>query len=217
MFKYNHTSRILVFLVVAFLLPLPFVATYLMGIEPGKAGVIYGIVAYVWLLLQMYVSTQPNWINRLVGLTFATGMSQILSLVALLFAGFHKQWSPAFGLVEQTGDVALMVLLSAGLYWALLAPKGLSSVLPAWANLVEGLGTGFGKRLARLLQGLIALTSGLVFIHSLLIDSIRSNLAFMAVFVPVSLFVFATYAYSRRTAPVSETAEETKATLAEHI
>lgn len=217
MFKYNHTSRILVFLVVAFLLPLPFVATYLMGIEAGKVGVIYGIVAYVWLLLQMYVSTQPNWINRLVGLTFATGMSQILSLVALLFAGFHKQLSPAFGLVEQTGDVALMVLLSAGLYWVLLAANGLSSVLPAWANLVEGLGTGFGKRLARFLQGLMALTSGLVFIHSLLIDSVRSNLAFMAVFVPVSLFVFATYAYSRRTAPVSEAAEETKATLAEHI
>lgn len=221
MFKQYNASRIFLWLVVVFLLPLPLVATYLLGLEPAtslqKMGVVYGIVAYSWLLLQMYVATKPNWLGQLVGFKLATDMSQILSLVALLFAGFHKQLSTAFGLIEQTGDVALMVFLSAALYWALFATKGLSCWIPAWANVVEGLGTGFGKRLAGFLQGLLALTSTLVFVHTLLIDSIRSNSAFMAVFLPMSLFVFATYAYSKWTAPAQETVAVAEEALVEQV
>lgn len=205
MFK-TTLSQKMTWLVAVFLLPLPLVATYLLGLEPGatsqKLGVAYGIVAYVWLLLTLYVGTKPVWLERVLGLDVAGRMSQLLSLVALVFSGFHKELNPAFGLVEQTGDVALMVLVSAGIYWVVFSQNGLAKVLPGWSQLV--LNPIFGRRLEAFLQGLTALTCGLVFVHTLLIPSIRSNTAFMVVFLAVSLPIFIAYIKSKLAAPAPE-------------
>lgn len=134
MFKTNQPNRIIVWITVVFLFPLPFVATYLLGTTSNgpvqKLGVVYGIVAYAWLLLNLYVTTKPRWLNSFVSRKLATGMSQMLSMVAILFAGFHKNLSPTFGLAEQTGQVAMMVLVSGALYWVLLSTNGLSRLVP---------------------------------------------------------------------------------------
>lgn len=209
-FKMKKMGQILAGLVAVFLLPLAFVVTYVMGLDSGSTsqglGVSYGIVAYVWLLMTIYVGTGPAWLKRVVSLDVAKGFSQFLSLVALSFAGFHKELSPALGLVEQTGDLALMVLVSAGLYWAVFGSGLLDQRVPVLANLKQM--TSFSGRLSAWIQGLMVIGSALVFVHGLLIASLWSNLVFMTLFVVISLFVFGSYALQQLTAPAQETAQE---------
>lgn len=210
MFKTTQLSRLLVWLVGAVLLPLPLVATYLIGLtgvqSGSKLGVVYGIVAYVWLMLALYLSTKPKWVKALVGLPFASRMSHILSGVALLFTGFHTELSPAFGLVELTGEVALMVLVSAGLYWAVFSGSGLSKYLPSLSKLTMSVGSN--RRLANFVQGLLAVSTGLVFVHTLVLPSLRSNLVFLVTFLVFSLPIFVAYAKSKRQQPAQEVASE---------
>ncbi|GAF41301.1 oxidoreductase [Agrilactobacillus composti DSM 18527 = JCM 14202] len=62
----------LVWLVVLFLVPLPFIQTLTTGLpalyNDQRLAIIWGAVAYAWMLASIYLSTRPHWLDRLIGL-----------------------------------------------------------------------------------------------------------------------------------------------------
>ncbi|MET3559311.1 putative ferric reductase [Streptococcus rupicaprae] len=188
-------------LTAVFLIPFPFIYTYVNGLEAmfesQKLGVAYGIIAYVWMLLAIYIGTRPRWIDRYIGLPAAYMIHGILSLVAILFSFFHKNMNPSFGLVQMTGNVAFMIFLSLALYSTVFMAGWLTSRVPVLGKLKRSLETVFKHEVSVWLHRLNILATFLIFVHVQLIDYIRANTSFMAVFWLTSVFVFGTYLYSK--------------------
>lgn len=201
MLKTHKFSVIVAWLVAVFLLPLPFLYTYINGIQPGfgsqKLGVSYGIIAYVWMLLAIYIGTRPRWIDRYIGLPAAYMLHGILSLVAIVFSFFHKNMNPSFGLVQQTGNIAFMIFLSLGLYSTVFMAGWLTSRVPALGKLKRQLETVFKHEVSVWLHRLNVVATLLIFVHIQLIDYIRANKPFLALVYLISVSVFGSYLYSK--------------------
>lgn len=201
MLNTHRFSLLTAWLTAVFILPFPFILTYVNGLPAGfesqKLGVAYGIVAYVWMLLAIYISTRPRWLDRFIGLPAAYMIHGILSLVAIIFSFFHKSMNPSFGLVQLTGNLAFMIFASLGLYSMIFMAGWLTSRVPFLAKIKRQLETVFRHEVSIWLHRLNILATLLIFIHVQLISYIRSNLPFMAVFYLASLFVFVSYFYSR--------------------
>ncbi len=73
--------------------------------------IIAGTIAYVWLLLAIYLSTRPRRLDRLIGLPKVYMIHGIMSLGAILLAWLHMQGSPSAGLIKQTGNIAFYLFL----------------------------------------------------------------------------------------------------------
>lgn len=201
MLKTHKFSVIVAWLSALFILPLPFLYTYVNGIQSGfesqKLGVSYGIIAYVWMLLAIYIGTRPRWVDRYIGVPAAYMIHGILSLVAILFSFFHKNMNPSFGLIQQTGNMAFMIFLSLAVYSTVFMAGWLTNRVPALHQLKRKLETVFKHEVSIWLHRLNIVATVLIFIHVQLIDYIRSNVAFMLVFYSVSIFVFGSYLYSK--------------------
>jgi hypothetical protein len=76
----------------------------------------FGVIAYVWMLLAIYIGTKPKWIDRLIGLPMAYMIHGILSLVAIILAFLHKEGSPSAGLIKLTGDYAFYLFVALAIY-----------------------------------------------------------------------------------------------------
>lgn len=210
MMQFKRLVSILAGFAVVGLLPLLLVATYGLGLTPvamgQQVGVMYGIVAYSWLMVAMYVGTKPAWVESLFGKGRAGRMTKVLSVVALLFTGFHKELNPATGLVGQTGQVALMVLISFGLYWLLFGTTIFSNRLSVLSRLQTV--PGFTEGLGGWLQGLLLVANAVTFVHTLVIDTVRANSLFLLTFLAFSLPLFVLSIWGKLVAPAQEVSVE---------
>lgn len=115
--KHDYTLGVL-WAAAIFILPLPFIQTLEAGLPaiyyPQKLPIIAGTIAYVWLLLAIYLSTRPRRLDRLIGLPKVYMIHGIMSLGAILLAWLHMQGSPSAGLIKQTGNIRLLPLLGPG-------------------------------------------------------------------------------------------------------
>ncbi|MDG3132945.1 FAD-binding oxidoreductase [Streptococcus suis] len=197
MFKKNNYALGLVWMIAVGLLPTPFLYSFFIG-TPGltgssRIGIGFGIIAYVWMLLAIYIGTKPKWLDRLIGLPAAYMLHGILSSVAIVLAFMHKNLSPSYGLVALTGNIAFILFLSLALYSMIFMAGWLTSRIPLLAKLKRQLEIVFKHEISIWLHRLNLIATFLIFIHVQLIGYIRENLAFMAIFYFTSLFVFASY------------------------
>lgn len=66
-----------------------------------------GIVAYVWWLVAIYLSTRPRWLINRVGMPFVYMVHGILGVFAIVAATAHKFLSfSMFPLIKETGNIA---------------------------------------------------------------------------------------------------------------
>ncbi len=134
MFKKNNYALGLAWLTAVFILLTPFIYTFVNGMSAlssqRRIGIAYGIIAYVWMLLAIYIGTKPKWLDRLIGLPAAYMIHGILSLVAILLAFMHKSLSPSYGLISTTGDLAFNIFLGIGLYSMIFMAGWLTSRVP---------------------------------------------------------------------------------------
>lgn len=181
---------------IVFMLPFLFLMSYSFGVESQQAGVFYGIVAYVWLMCNLYVYSNPKWFNRLLNRSIVAGWSKVLSLVAIVFSGFHKLLTPGRGLVAQTGQLAFMILVSVVIYGLILMTNAfvrriaLLELNAYRYDLVK-------KRFFDVLQYVLLVVNGMSFVHVLLMEQLRSHLMFMLLFIPFSVFVFSVFLYQK--------------------
>ncbi|MBY4985979.1 iron reductase [Streptococcus suis] len=201
MIKKNNYALGLAWMVALFILPFPFIYTFVTGMPAGygdmKIGIALGIVAYVWMLLAIYIGTKPKWLDRLIGLPAAYMIHGILSLVAIYFSFMHKNLMPSYGLIQQTGNLAFLIFLSLAIYSMVFMAGWLTSRIRFLANLKRKLETTFKHEVSVWLHRLNLLATFLIFVHVQLIDYIRANTSFMAVFYLASGFVFLSYLWAK--------------------
>lgn len=105
--------RLILWFFILILLPLPFIVLLLtelsMQFSSTLFGIIAGLVGYIWMLLSMYLSTRPHWLDRLIGLPEVYMMHGLVALVAILSAWIHKMLVHSGGMISLTGDVGLYI------------------------------------------------------------------------------------------------------------
>lgn len=201
MSKNHHIRTLLAWLVAVFVLPLPFLYTFVQGLPTTMASqkltIANGVIAYVWMLLAIYIATKPKWLDRLIGLPAAYMIHGILSLVAILLAFLHKSASPSYGWIALTGNVAFNILLALMIYSLVFMAGWLTSRVPVLAKLKRLLETRFKHEVSLILHRLNLLATLLIFIHIQLIDYIRSNVPFMLLVYLATVFVFFSYLWAK--------------------
>ncbi|MGT2742301.1 FAD-binding oxidoreductase [Streptococcus plurextorum] len=201
MIKKNNYALGLAWLVAVFILPFPFIATFATGLPAVyanmKPSIANGIVAYVWLLLAIYIGTKPKWLDRLIGLPAVYMIHGILSLVAIVLAFMHKSMLPSAGLVKNTGDWAFALLLGLAIYSMVFMAGWLTSRVPLLAKIKRSLEKFFKHEISVWLHRLNLLAVFLIFVHVQLIDFIASITSFMILFNLATAFVFASYLWAK--------------------
>lgn len=83
-----------------------------------------GILAYVWWLVIIFLSTRPRWLEKYIGIPSMYFLHASLGVAALIAATAHKFLSPsADHLVETTGDIAWYLAII-GIIYAIVFMSG---------------------------------------------------------------------------------------------
>ncbi len=91
--KSHKFSLLVAWLVLAVIIPLPLILILNMVLVDSTPNLIaydFGIIAYVWWLIIVYLSTKPKWIKKMIGLPLTYMMHGILGILALIAATVHR-------------------------------------------------------------------------------------------------------------------------------
>ncbi|MDT2731383.1 FAD-binding oxidoreductase [Streptococcus parauberis] len=184
-------------MIILFIIPLPFMYTVKAGLSGVHAnssfGILLGVLAYVWMLTATYIATKPKWIDRWVGMPSAYMIHGMISLLAIFLAFFHKELDPSNGLIKNTGDIAFVIFLSLAAYSMIFMAGWLTSRVPLLESIKKLLEKIFKHEISVWLHRLNVLATLLVFIHIQLIDYIFAIKPFMLLIWIYSVFVFLSY------------------------
>lgn len=193
----------LAWVVAIFVIPLPFIQTLNAGLpaiySSEKMAIIFGSIAYSWMLLAIYIGTKPKWLDRLIGLPSAYMLHGILSIAAIVLAYLHKTGSPSGGLIKLTGDWAFDLFVGLAIYSLVFMAGWLTSRVKPLAMLKKQLSKKiFKHEVSVWIHKLNLVATVLVFIHVMLISYIRAIAPFMFTFYLYSAFVLVAYLISLR-------------------
>lgn len=193
----------LAWVVAIFVIPLPFIQTLSAGLpaiySSEKMAIIFGSIAYSWMLLAIYIGTKPKWLDRLIGLPSAYMLHGILSIAAIVLAYLHKIGSPSGGLIKLTGDWAFDLFVGLAIYSLVFMAGWLTSRVKPLAMLKKQLSKKiFKHEVSVWIHKLNLVATVLVFIHVMLISYIRAIAPFMFAFYLYSAFVLIAYLISLR-------------------
>lgn len=183
-----------------FIIPLPFIQTLNTGLSPiyfsERIPILYGTIAYAWMLLAIYIGTKPKWLDRLIGLPSAYMLHGILSLAAITLAFLHKEETWSNGLIKLTGDWAFDIFIGLAIYSLVFFAGWLTSRIFPLLWIKNQLEHILKHEFSVWIHRFNILATILVFIHVLLIPYIRQIKFFMVFFLIATLFVFTTYTIS---------------------
>ncbi|MEK1389758.1 iron reductase [Limosilactobacillus fermentum] len=193
----------LAWVVAIFVIPLPFIQTLSAGLpaiySSEKMAIIFGSIAYSWMLLAIYIGTKPKWLDRLIGLPSAYMLHGILSIAAIVLAYLQKIGSPSGGLIKLTGDWAFDLFVGLAIYSLVFMAGWLTSRVKPLAMLKKQLSKKiFKHEVSVWIHKLNLVATVLVFIHVMLISYIRAIAPFMFTFYLYSAFVLVAYLISLR-------------------
>lgn len=205
MLKKHRYSLGLFWLIAIFVLPLPFLQTVTQGLpalyQSELLAIDWGVIAYVWFLLAIYLGTRPKWLDRLVGLPSMYLLHGILSIAAIGLAYLHKSGTQSTGWIKTTGDWAFDLFLGLMFYSCLFMAGWLTSRVPPIARAKKWLEQVFRHEISVWLHRLNLVAVSLVFIHVQLISYITAITPFMWWFDGATAFVLVTYLWAKFGAP----------------
>ncbi|MGN1407606.1 iron reductase [Lactobacillus sp.] len=210
MFKKHNPTLALVWAVILFVIPLPFIQTLDAGLPAiyasSKLAIQWGSIAYVWMLAAIYLSTRPHYLDRLIGLPKLYMVHGMISLAALLLAWLHMEGTVSTGWIKQTGTIAFYLYLFLALYSLIFLAGWLTKRVPFLAKIKKGLERKvFKHELSVWIHKLNLVATVLVFIHIQLISYIRAITPYMMLIYAATLLVFATYVYNKLKPALTET------------
>ncbi|ERL65365.1 hypothetical protein [Schleiferilactobacillus shenzhenensis] len=201
MLKRHNFALGLAWLTVLFLVPLPFLQTVSTGLpaiyNDQRQAILYGTIAYAWMLAAIYLSTRPRWLDRLIGLPEMYMIHGLVSIAAIALAYLHKTGTTSEGWTKTTGDWAFNLFLAVMLYSLIFLASWLTSRIPPLAQLKTWLEKVFHHEFNVWVHRLNLVATVLVFIHVLLISYIRAIIPFMAWFLGASVLVAGSYLWAK--------------------
>ncbi|GAA0631518.1 FAD-dependent oxidoreductase [Bifidobacterium pullorum] len=140
-----------------------------------------GVLSYAWMLLAVYLSTRPHWLDRLIGLPAIYMMHGVLGMAALVLAIVHRIDLPAYGSAKLTGEVGFWTLLALVIVALITMAGWLSSRIPAVAALRRLIERVVSREGSVWLHRLLLIAVITVGIHMNLVWYIAENTVFITV------------------------------------
>ena len=191
----------LFWLVTIFVLPLPLIQAIAMGLSPIYVQSLFainlGVIAYVWMLFELFIATRPKWLERLIGLPEMYFVHGMIGIGIIIVAYLHKSWSQSNGLIKLTGDAALVILIGVLLYSVFFLSGWLTDRVWWLRQVKQWLEHVFKHEISVWLHRLNVVATLLIFFHVILIPYIRQDMSFMVWFYTYSGLAFGLYGWDK--------------------
>lgn len=178
--------------------PLPLIVILNRGIIDTAAHVTaydFGVVAYVWWLMIVLLSTRPRWLERRIGMPAIYAIHGALAVMALIAATIHRFYSfSLFPLIKETGNIAWYLEIVMILYAVLFLSGWLTDrIAPVKAMKTFLERHGFKHQLTMWLHRLNFVAIALIWLHVQLIPRLALVPGFrimIDVYTAIALLVY---------------------------
>ncbi len=191
-----------------FVLPLPLIKTLADGLQntlnsSNLFASQIGIIAYVWMLFVIAISTKPKWLDKLIGLPEMYFVHGIIGVGAIILALIHKILMHSSGLIKLTGETSLYILIGIAAYSIFFMSGWLTSRIRLFRQIRNQLERFFKYEVSVWLHRLNIVATLLVFGHVILISYLVAIKPFMMIFYLYSGITSLMYIYYHVVSPLT--------------
>ena len=189
----------MIWLIVLLTIPLPLIVTLGNGL-PEVFGsrvlaVNLGVFAYSWMLSAIFLSSQPKWLDRIIGLPDMYIIHGVTAIFAVIFMYLHDQLLKSSGLIKLTGEWSMNIFIGIIAYSLVFMAGWLTSRISILMKIKKMLEKIFKHELSMWIHRLNLVAALLAFLHVLLIPYIRSIVPFTILVVLYSVIAFGAYGH----------------------
>ena len=189
----------MVWLIVLLTIPLPLIITLGNGLPAVFGSRVFainlGVFAYSWMLSAIFLSTQPKWLDRIIGLPDMYIIHGVTAIFAVIFMYLHDQLLKSSGLIELTGEWSMNIFIGVIAYSLIFMAGWLTSRISILMKIKKILEKIFKHELSMWIHRLNLVAALLAFLHVLLIPYIRSIVPFTILVVVYTVIAFGAYGY----------------------
>lgn len=195
----------MIWLIILITIPLPLIITVDNGLETLSSsseimGINFGVFAYTWMLSAIYLSTQPKWLDRIIGLPDMYIIHGVTAVFAVVFMWLHDNMLISAGLISLTGDISLYMFTAILVYSLVFMAGWLTSRVKFLMTIKKGLEKIFKHELSMWLHRLNLLATLVIYVHIVLIPYIRNIIPFFAlvtIYTVIAFVSYGNYAYNK--------------------
>ena len=189
----------MIWLIVLLTIPLPLIVTIGNGL-PEVFGsrvlaINLGVFAYSWMLSAIFLSSQPKWLDRIIGLPDMYIIHGVTAIFAVIFMYLHDQLLKSSGLISLTGEWAMYIFMAVIIYSLVFMAGWLTSRISILMRIKKMLEKIFKHELSMWIHRLNLVAALLTFLHVLLIPYIRSIIPFTVLVILYTVIAFGAYGY----------------------
>ena len=189
----------MIWLIVLLTIPLPLIVTLGNGL-PEVFGsrvlaVNLGVFAYSWMLSAIFLSSQPKWLDRIIGLPDMYIIHGVTAIFAVIFMYLHDQLLKSSGLISLTGEWAMYIFMAVIIYSLVFMAGWLTSRISILMRIKKMLEKIFKHELSMWIHRLNLVAALLAFLHVLLIPYVRSIAPFTVLVILYTVIAFGAYGH----------------------
>ena len=189
----------MIWLIVLLTIPLPLIVTIGNGLpevfESRVLAINLGVFAYSWMLSAIFLSSQPKWLDRIIGLPDMYIIHGVTAIFAVIFMYLHDQLLKSSGLISLTGEWAMYIFMAVIIYSLVFMAGWLTSRISILMRIKKMLEKIFKHELSMWIHRLNLVAALLAFLHVLLIPYIRSIVPFTILVVLYTVIAFGSYGH----------------------
>lgn len=111
----------MIWLVILLTLPLPLIITAGNGLKDLSTGseivgINLGIFAYIWMLSAIFLSSQPKWLDRIIGLPDMYIIHGVTAIFAVVLMWIHDNMLVSAGAISLTGQMSMYIFTAVIIY-----------------------------------------------------------------------------------------------------
>ena len=189
----------MIWLIVLLTIPIPLIVTIGNGL-PEVFGsrvlaINLGVFAYSWMLSAIFLSSQPKWLDRIIGLPDMYIIHGVTAIFAVIFMYLHDQLLKSSGLISLTGEWAMYIFMAVIIYSLVFMAGWLTSRISILMKIKKMLEKIFKHELSMWIHRLNLVAALLAFLHVLLIPYIRSIVSFIILVILYTVIAFGAYGH----------------------
>ena len=189
----------MIWLIVLLTIPLPLIVTLGNGLPEffgsRVLAINLGVFAYSWMLSAIFLSSQPKWLDRIIGLPDMYIIHGVTAIFAVIFMYLHDQLLKSSGLISLTGEWAMYIFMAVIIYSLVFMAGWLTSRISILMRIKKMLEKIFKHELSMWIHRLNLVAALLAFLHVLLIPYIRSIVPFTILVVLYTVIAFGSYGH----------------------
>ena len=189
----------MIWLIVLLTIPIPLIVTIGNGLPEffgsRVLAINLGVFAYSWMLSAIFLSSQPKWLDRIIGLPDMYIIHGVTAIFAVIFMYLHDQLLKSSGLISLTGEWAMYIFMAVIIYSLVFMASWLTSRISILMRIKKMLEKIFKHELSMWIHRLNLVAALLAFLHVLLIPYVRSIVPFTVLVILYTVIAFGAYGH----------------------